>query len=489
MSVAATILLLLGLLAAAATLSGPARLRPHAALAALILAPALIAVENWDTARFVDARDEPVVLLGAALVALAAVALLAAGFRRWPAAFALAAVATLPIRVPVEVGGETAHLLLPLYAVIGAGLLARAASLSDPPAGESWRRLRLALSAVLVIYGIQALYGPGFDLAAENAGFFFIPFAVLAALLAGCEWDRRLLSVALLVIVAEAIVFTAVAVGQYAAGELWWNKKVIEGNQYHEWFRVNSMFWDPNIFGRYQAVAVTLLAAVLATASKPRLAWATAIAAVAIIVGLAASFSQSSMLALLAGLAVVVAARWGVRRTAVGLLASGAIIVAALAISGAPDLSEERLEEETSGRVSLIRGGIELAEDAPVAGHGSGSFAPEFRSRFDGSNNLAVSSHSEPITIAAEQGVIGLIPYAALLLTALLALGAGLFTPAPGSGWSPRASLLAVFVVMASHSVAYAAFLTDPITWAVLGVGMALGGAARHASPPGEASG
>src|SRR3954453_9510041 len=64
-------------------------------------------------------------LLGAAAVAgMVALVLAALIVRRWPAVFVVAAVAMLPVRIPVGIGGDTANLLLPLYGVLAAGVLA-----------------------------------------------------------------------------------------------------------------------------------------------------------------------------------------------------------------------------------------------------------------------------------------------------------------------------------------------------------------------------
>ena len=72
-----------------------------------------------------------------ALLAGAAVAvgLLAYVFRRWPILLPLAIVAALPFRVPLDAGGDTANLLVPLYLVIAAGVVCRpAARLDTAPA-------------------------------------------------------------------------------------------------------------------------------------------------------------------------------------------------------------------------------------------------------------------------------------------------------------------------------------------------------------------
>ena len=64
-------------------------------------------------------------------------------------------------------------------------------------------------------------------------------------------------------LVVEGIVFLAVGLVDYGLGELLWNDKVISGNEAHPYFRVTSLFWDPNILGRYLAVTLTVLAAIV----------------------------------------------------------------------------------------------------------------------------------------------------------------------------------------------------------------------------------
>jgi O-antigen ligase len=88
------------------------------------------------------------------------------------------------------------------------------------------------------------------------------------------------------------------------------------------------------------------------------------------------------------------------------------------------------------------------------------------------------ASHTIPITIAAEQGLIGLAVYLALLLAALGRL-------LRGAGRSPaRAVIAAGFAALVLHTWLYASFLEDPMTWTLLGVGVALAGTLRPAPPP-----
>ncbi len=112
-------------LAAAAGVLAPARrTRAICMLLALGLGVALLLGDSWNDSRVVDLREETARLAVAAVAGAAMLALLAVAMRRWRAAFPLLAVAALPFRVPIDIGGESANLLLPLYAVIAAALLA-----------------------------------------------------------------------------------------------------------------------------------------------------------------------------------------------------------------------------------------------------------------------------------------------------------------------------------------------------------------------------
>ncbi len=114
------------LLAAAVLLARSDRARSAAMLAALVLTPVLLVANIWSTPQFAPLRDRPLLALAAAGGGLLVLALGAFAIHRAPQVVVLAAAVALPFRVPIESGGDTANLLLPLYLVIGAGVLAYA---------------------------------------------------------------------------------------------------------------------------------------------------------------------------------------------------------------------------------------------------------------------------------------------------------------------------------------------------------------------------
>ncbi|HEY2334977.1 MAG TPA: O-antigen ligase family protein [Solirubrobacterales bacterium] len=538
------VLAALGVLVAAAGAAGaillPAgRLRSAAMLAALVLFPALILGDQWHSHQIVDLRDHPSRLAALGVLGAALSAALAAAFTRWPVVLSLAIVAALPFRVPLHAGGDTANLLVPLYLVIAGGVLATAVrewrSAQPPlpgggagggttpeeasataggggspaatgPAGPvAW--LPRVLAAVVLLYAVQVLYSADFSKGLQDVCFFFVPFSLAYGLLRGVSWDRKLLTLVIWAIGIEAVCFVVVGSVEYVSKDLFWNDQVIRSNEFHTYFRVNSVFWDPNVYGRYLALVIVVAMSALLWARERR-ALALLSTLVALLwIGLAPTFSQSSFAALLAGLAVLAALKWSLRWTlaAVGAFAVlGALVV--LLTGGRASFN--RLNIDTSGRANLVSGGIHLFAQRPLYGYGSGSFPKAYREHVQTHKAPVSVSHTEPVTIAAEQGVLGLAAYIALVLTALWTMVAGLRSsllllpdsragggegggsrtdrgPPAGPPPSPpparlpvaRAAVLATFTALIVHTMAYAGFFEDPITWVLLAVGASLAAA------------
>jgi putative inorganic carbon (hco3(-)) transporter len=478
--------------AAAAILLPPGRLRAVAMLLALALFPLLILGNQWHSAQIVDLRHSPARLAGLAAIAIATALALAYVFTRWPVVLPLAIVAVLPFRVPLHAGGDTANLLVPLYMVIAGGVLAAVARVGGVGQGEPpnptpgpARLLPRVLAVVVILYALQTLYSPDFSKSLQNVCFFFVPFSLVYALLRDVAWSRKLLVAVLWVVAVEAAAFVVVGSVEYLSRDLFWNSQVIRSNAFHTYFRVNSIFWDPNIYGRYLALAIVIAMAALLWARERRTTALLSGLVAVLWIGLVPTFSQSSFAALLAGLAVLAALRWSWRWT-LAAVGAGAVlaIVIVLFSGGSSKLSPDRLNVDTGGRAHLVSGGLELFAHRPLWGYGAGGFPRAYLEHIVTHKAPVSVSHTEPVTVAAEQGLIGLIAYAALIVTALWAMGSGLFASRVGGTTGPaRQAVLAAFVALLVHTMAYAGFYEDPITWVLLATGASLAAAAPVRRP------
>jgi O-antigen ligase len=505
--------------AAAAMLWPPSPRRSGAMLVALALIPVLILGDQWHSVEITYLRHHLARFAGLGFIAVLAVVALTALFRRRPQLLPLAVLAAVPFRIPIHAGGQEANLLIPLYLVIAGGVLAVAWRQWEEhqavtgPAAERMVLLPKILAAVIVLYALQSVYSEDFSRALQNTAFFYVPFALAFTLLADWRWDRRLLVWGLCVVGAEVLLFVLFGFWEYAARDLIWNDEVIKSNDFHTYFRVNSLFWDPNVYGRYLALTITAIVAARLWARDSRLVLGLGVLVAVFWLGLITTFSQSSFAALLVGLAVLAALRWSLRWTAAAC-AGGAIAAVAFVLAAGGSLkidlsTQHKLNKDTSGRANLVSEGIALFGDRPLWGYGSGSFSAAYQKhRGGGSGQLSVS-HTEPVTVAAEQGLIGLVAYLALLAAAFATLLGGMPALMPGlrgppSGAAPsaavtgpaaesmvltaaRAAILACFVALIAHTMGYAGFLEDPLTWVLLSIGGSLALAPRPETEPGEA--
>lgn len=474
-------LVAVALLAAGALVAPTARARSAAMAMTLVLAPLLLVADVWDTESFEPVRDRPAVLGLAVLVAIGVAVAGGAVLTRRPEALPIAVAVAVPFRVPVTIGGTTASLLVPLYGVVAAGAVAYAVrALRSPPAAGAERRPsppEWALAAVLVLYAVQASYSSDLAQAVQNVAFFYAPFAVLFALLIGVRWTPALLRRCVLVLVVIALLLCAVAFVQTATGTVLWNDKLRAGNAYNPWFRANSLFYDPNVFGRYLAVVAVFAAAVAAWSDRRSDIRAAAAVLVVLWLGLLTTLSESSLGALLVGVVVLAASRRPGRMAAPVLTAIALVAVAfVVAFPSAVGLSDDEgpsLDKATSGRSELVSGGLDLFAERPALGWGSGAFSEEY-GRLPGTppDEDVTASHTIPLTVAVEQGAVGLAAYLALLATAFALLLRGIRRSVP------RAAVAAAFAAVVVHTMGYAAFLEDPLTWVLLATGVVLAQAA-----------
>ena len=483
------------LFAASAMLARTDESRAWSMLGALLLAPALLLYDVWHSPQLAILHRHPLEAGIVAAVALAVLAAAAYGVNRIPWILAPLTALTVPFRIPISTGSGAAattnNLLVPLYFVIAASALAwlvpvlwgsRADRRNVRPAREPRPTPLLfekLLAAFIVLYALQSLYAPqaGFVKALQNEVFFYVPFAILLARLRDLNWSRELLIRCLLVTVSLAVAFSLIGFVEEATSHLILSSKLVLSNSLHEYFTVNSVFFDPNIFGRYLALVMLLVTTVLIYDKRTRVQIGSIVVLAILWTCLVFTLSRSSLVALVLGLAVLAAFRWKTRP--VIYLGVAAVVVGGIVLATHPSkFGLQNVNTATSGRGNLVTNGIKLFEDRPFAGFGSGSFTPEYRTHFKKAAVSVSDSHNIPITIASEQGIIGELVYLALIVAALLAL----FRGARGDPY--RVGIAAAFVGLLVHTMFYAAFLEDPVTWTLLAVGGSLAVAARAGAAP-----
>ena len=476
------------LLAAVVVLHRDIRVQALAVLGALILAPVLLLSDIWHSPQLSVVHRHPLLAVVGAFMALVAVLAAALVLRRRPALLAGAVLVALPFRIPIQAGGTTSNLLVPLYFVVAAGSLAfvldglgnRSAAGAAQGASRRWidatpaRWLERLLAAYVVLYALQASYSPRFEKALQQMVFFYVPFALAYCLLRRIDWTPRLTRRCVGLLAGLAVLFALVGFVEYATKTIFLNPKLIAANAVHAYFTVNSVFFDPNIFGRFLALVMLLLGAVLLYARRERTQLATLGVLAILWAALVLTLSRSSLGALLVGLAALAALRWQVRRAVLAAAVVAALAAAAIAVSPTTFGLNQGLSGASSGRPGLVSGGLHLFGARPLWGYGSGSFETEYAARHHQPGQTLSASHTIPITIAAEQGLIGELVYLALLAAAFVTL------LHRARGDPERVAVAAAFIALVFHTLLYADFLEDPITWTLLAVGVAL---ARRAPP------
>ena len=416
-------------------------------------------------------------LAAAAVLGVGLAAGLAFVFLRWPWALAFLTLAALPARVPVTVGGESANLLIPLYAVVVGAAVALGWSLWRATSGAASSgccpgRWRCSWSGSACPPSGRATRGR-----APCTLLLRPPLRLLALALARLPWSELGLAWLSRLLIAMALVFAAVGISQWLTRDIFWNPKVIAGNVFAPFYRVNSVFWDPSIYGRFLVVAILVALTFLLFGRWRRFDLPLALAIAALWVGLLFSFSQSSFAALAAGVVLAAALAWRWRAAAAVAIVAAVMIpvgFAAPQLDGFRDSltasSSEQLNRATGGRTKLVSNGLRIAADHPIAGVGVGGFERAYRERVEVSPRVEEpASHTTPVTVAAETGVIGLALFAWLVGTALFVAfrrTGGASATVRIAGLAVGLGLFAVFV----HSLFYSAFFEDPMTWGFLGL-------------------
>jgi putative inorganic carbon (hco3(-)) transporter len=400
--------------------------------------------------------------LAALVLGLLAVSAGAYALARWPALVPIVILAAAPFRISTTIGEQKAYLLVPLYIVLAAALLALIGrALRADAGGPLPRLLAVPAAAFLLLAGISLLWTKDLRQGSIELLFFLFPFSALVVAVVRSPfraWQPRALAatvVGLAAVFSAAALFQRLTHGHLLAGD------VERANAYTTYFRVTSLFKDPSVFGRHVVIAIGVL---LVAIWLQRIGFWIGAGLIAFLwAGLFFSYSQSSFVALFA-VAVAISFFLGgpkLRRVllvgAVACVLAGAAFVAATAVS-------DSARKATSGRTRLARVTWVVFTNHPFVGVGIGG-QPE-ASKEEAKTQLSARrdrSHTTPLTVAAELGVLGLLVYGALMAAAtrmLFLLGRARRAIGLGAG--------AVFLALFVHSLFYAGFFEDPIVWGVI---------------------
>ena len=290
-------------------------------------------------------------------------------FRREPWLVAYGTLAFVPFRVSFL--GHS--LLVPLYAVAlgAAGCLLWELVDGD----ERTRELGIAswpLALYLIWIGLSVGWSVNVHAAAIDLLAFYVPFAVIAISIARLPWRASRVRILFGELVALALVFTVVGFYQYETGSIFQNVKLKQINIFNALFRVNSVFYDPSIYGRFLVVAMIAIVVLIVRSRLSLRAALAALACLAVLwLGLLISFSQSSFAALLVAVFVLSVIVW--RWKSLFAVAAILVVAAGIAVTQPKIVHALRhhtvsgLNHATSGRATLIAVGIKIAEAQPVA--------------------------------------------------------------------------------------------------------------------------
>jgi len=410
--------------------------------------------------------------IGLLVLLLLGLGALTAGALRYPAAVPVAVALTAPFRVPVTLGDQKAFLLLPLYAVLVAGALALLVRvLQEVELPDVARLLAVPSTALVGLWSLSLLWSEDVRAGTIELAFFLFPFAVLVAVVARsplAEWLPKALGVT---VVALGCGLAAVGLSQLWTENLYFARDLAVSNAYTTYFRTTSLFADSSIYGRQLVVAMVVVVAALWLARV--VLWAGVVLLALLGVALYFSYSQSSMVALVAGVLGVslIAADRLNRRV---LLVGTAVIVAAAIVIVATSVRGDSAQRFTSGRSTLVQGTWRVFADHPLVGVGVGAQPKASREAGGRQKKAKNASHTAPLTVAAELGILGVAAYLAFLAGACRLLWL-----AYRENRGLVLGLIGVLIVLFVHSLFYSAFFEDPLTWGALAVAAAVVAASR----------
>jgi hypothetical protein len=356
--------------------------------------------------------------------------------------------------------------LLPLYFVLLAAVLALGwRTLRGQPVRALPKAIAYPAAAFFAFAMLSLVWADEVEAGTNLLAFFTLPFAALLATVGRADYPDLVQRTLAGVAIGLAALFAVVGLAQAATRELlFYSPNLAVSNANSDYFRVTSLFGDPSLYGRHVVLGIGVALALLITHRWRSLPLVGLI--VVMWAGLLFSYSQSSMAALLV-VTLALAFATGDRkvRRMVGLLALLAALGAAAYVA-VRVVDGDDINKITSDRTERVEDTARVVEERPVAGVGIGGQPRASRELAESTQPTPTFvSHTTPLTVAAELGVIGLALYVWLLVGGVNLI-ARVRRRDEAVGLALGASFLALFV----HALFYSGFLEDPVTWLVLGV-------------------
>ena len=408
-----------------------------------------------------------------------------------------------PLRVGLPLGSSTTNLLIPLYVVLLAVAIAEMVVRDRLALPEGWRPdpVRIALAVMIAVVGVSSLwvgqtYAPhakAFADALIKLFAFFLPFGVLYCVLYRYTGDIRRLSRLLVTFVGAGAVLAVIGIVQFPTHVAIVNRAAAaHAHALGQPFRPSSLFDDPNMFGRFLGLVMIVGVALFLTArlrasgeGRRRAMWFAGTAVGLAAVAFVATLSRSSVMGLLFGAVVLEMAYFGRRKGGIAIVVT--VLVLATGLAGitavrhpqhvaAKFVSLKGLNKITGGRVFLIQAGLLMFQRYPVKGVGLAGFPlayPHFRTTHAASLSLT-DSHTTVVTVAAEQGLVGLAAFAFLLTTFFATTLRKRRFGADRRLYLWQAALVACVLSVLIHSMTYNAFFEDPYMWLFMALASAV---------------
>jgi O-Antigen ligase len=427
-------------------------------------------------------------VLGVAVLAALAALLLRAFWLVTPLVLVAA-----PFRLPLDFGSShrfyvaVAHggqlgRLLPLYAVLAVAVLATAwRAIRGAPVPPIRREIALPAAAFLAFASLSLLWSKDVGSGRSELEYFLLPFAILVVVVARAPFPERLPRVLGVLSVSLATLFAVVGLVEAATHRLiFYAHNLQVSNTYTSFFRVTSLFRDPSLYGRHVVLGIAIVV-VCMWLRKLDVVPAAFLLAI-LFAGLYFSYSQSSYAALFVVVLAVTLVAGDRRARRVALVAAVGVVLIGTGIAAAR-VVHSSVRKATSDRSRRIELTAKVFAHHPLAGVGLGGqprASQKLATRYGPLQNFV--SHTTPLTVAAELGIIGFIAYVAILAGAARAID-----DVRRRQQALGLSLAAVFLALFVHSLAYSGFFEDPITWLVLGIAAMAVPAQRIAAPTAEA--